>query len=672
MFWQDPVRTGQRNKVLRPMPAIPASNWKRPRNLPSLRNASALCIDLETHDPELITRGPGWARGKGHIVGLAVCADGEAAWYFPMRHETNPEENFPADEVLAWAREELTRADQPKLGANLLYDVGWLQHEGVTVAGELHDVQFAEALLSEEPRVALEILAHKYLGEGKESSVLFQWLADWFGGKPDDSQKRHMAKSPPCLAGPYAESDVTLPFRIVSRQWPRLEAEGLTDIYRMECDLIPLLVAMRFAGVPVATDRAEEARVTLLAKEQELAARLRHVAGLEVNVNAADSLARMFDKLGLPYLRTKPTSGNPKGRPSFTKDFLRTVKHPAVELVQEIRKVSKTRSTFVESYVIESNVNGYVFPQFHPLRGDESGARSGRFASSDPNYQNLPSRDEWLGPLVRGLCVPDAALGHRQWRKYDYSQIEYRFNAHFAVGQGADELRQQYSNNPETDYHEHTLDLVAPVAGWDIATPERRKHWRKPVKNVNFGLLYGMGIKHLAEGLGLNLTAAKKLFAAYHAAVPFTRETMNATMTEADELGYITTILGRRSRFELWEPGWRQPDDEERKPALPYAAALAAYGQVKRAFLHKALNRRLQGSAADLMKRAMVRAWKDGVFAATGVPRLTVHDELDFSDPQTRESEQGFAELKHVMEHCLPLRVPVLVDYDTGPTWGAC
>jgi len=674
LFWQDLPREGARGRVVRPMPPIPETKWERPRSFPSLRNASSIAFDLETYDPELITHGPGWARGKGHVVGLAVCADGERSWYFPVRHETHPEQNFDPADVFAWAAEELGREWQPKLGANLMYDVGWLAESGVTVAGELHDVQFAEALLSEEPRVALELLAQAYCGEGKDSSLLYQWLADWFGGQPGPAQKGNIYRAPPCLAGPYAQSDVELPYRILAKQWPKLEAQALTGIYRMECDLIPLLVAMRFAGVPVDTAKAEEARVVLLSKEQEFAARLRHLVGMEVNVNAADSLAKMFGKLSLPYGRTKPSKAFPQGKPSFTKDFLKTVRHPAVELVQEIRKVAKTRGTFVEGYVLNSNVNGYVFPQFHPLRGDESGARSGRFSSSDPNYQNLPARDEWLGPLVRSLCVPDAALGHTQWRKWDYSQIEYRFFAHFAVGDGADELRWKYGSEPDTDYHEHTLDLVAPVAGWDINTPERRKHWRKPVKNINFGLLYGMGIEHLAEVLGLTVKQAKALFASYHAAVPFTKTTMTATMEEAADVGFITTILGRRSRFDLWEDAaWRGPkQDDVRKPALPYDLAIRAYGSVKRAYLHKALNRRLQGSAADLMKLAMVKAWKDGVFAATGVPRLTVHDELDFSDPQTAESEQGFAELKHTMETVLPLRVPVVVDFDTGTSWGDC
>lgn len=672
-FWQDAVKArGERiDPFTRPAPPVPATKWQRPRSLPDLSAADAISFDLEGYDPELTTHGPGWARGRGNLIGVSVGTYDGAAWYIPFRHTFDPESNFEPEVVLRWLQDQLGRPHQPKVGANLLYDVGWLQQEGVRVRGKLYDVQFAEALLSEAPRVGLDELGRKYLGRGKAKDELTEWLVQWVGGYGGTDKRKFLHRAPASLVGPYAEEDVRIPLEVLSHQWPELERQGLLELFEMECGLIPLLVAMRFAGVPVDVGRAEQARDLLLGKEQELLARLRDLCGFEVNPNAGDSIARAFRHHGLPY-NTKQTKG--VERPTFDKAFLATVQHPLAELVLETRKVAKVRSTFVESYILKAHVEGYIYPQFHPLRGSDNGTRSGRFASSDPNYQNLPSRDPWLGPLVRGLCVPDAALGHTQWRRYDYSQIEYRFFAHYATGDGADGLRQQYRDNPKTDYHEHTLDLVAPVAGWDVSTPEGRKRWRKPVKNINFGLLYGMGIAHLAEVLALPVRAARGLFDQYHKAVPFTRETLRATGDEAGRLGHITTILGRRSRFDLWEPAGRHNDaddaDDGRAPALPYAAALAKYGRIRRAYLHKALNRRLQGSAADLMKRAMLRAWQDGIFAETGVPRLTVHDELDFSDPGNKDA--AFRELAHVLETAIPLRVPVLVDMEVGPSWGDC
>jgi DNA polymerase I-like protein with 3'-5' exonuclease and polymerase domains len=263
---------------------------------------------------------------------------------------------------------------------------------------------------------------------------------------------------------------------------------------------------------------------------------------------------------------------------------------------------------------------------------------------------------------VRGVFVPDA--GHDRWVKIDYSQIEYRFMIHFAVGQGSEEARSLFNAEPDTDYHEMALDLVAPAAGWDISTPALRKKHRKPIKNINFGLIYVMGVDKLSRSLGLTAKEGKALFSAYHKGVPFAKPTMDLAMEEASSTGTVKTILGRKSRFDLFEPAsW-----DSNSIALPYEKAILTYGNIRRAYTHKALNRRLQGSAADLMKKAMWKCWVDGVFDRTGVPRLTVHDELDFSDPGGKA--EAFAEMKHILETAIPLRIPVRADADAGPDWG--
>lgn len=656
-FWEDAQSTGKRNTV-RAMPPIPDTGWRPPTQFPDLSRARVISIDTETKDPELPDHGPGWARGKGHMVGVSVGVPGGGKWYFPFRHEVEAQDNLPPEAVIAWLRDTLANPHQPKVGANLSYDLGWLRHEGVEVAGELVDVQYAEALLDERAKVGLEILAQKYLGEGKDTNLLYRWCSDYYGGPVSSEQRKNIYRAPPRLVGPYAETDADLPLRLAPVLYPLLEREGMVDLFRMECELIPLMLAMRYAGVTVNLAKAEELRDTLQERSKVEAARLRDLVGFDVDINAADSLAKAFDKVGLTYGRT------PKGKPSFTKVFLTNLNHPVGDRIREIRKLDKLRGTFVESYILNSHVNGKVYGQFHPLRSDDGGTRSGRFSSSTPNLQNIPARDEELAPLVRGLFIPDE--GHRWWRKYDYSQIEYRFLAHFAVGALAEEVRRIYNENPDTDYHEMTLDLVAPVAGWDVSTKDRRKHHRRPIKNINFGLIYGMGVDKLSNDLGLTRTQGKQLFAAYHSAAPFAKATMDACSEEARLTGVITTILGRKSRFDLWEPAsWGNGDDTI---ALPYEKAILQWGNIRRAYTHKALNRRLQGSAADMMKMAMVRCWKEGIFDATGVPRLTVHDELDFSDPGGRD--EAFREMRRVLESAIKLRIPVRADCDIGPDWG--
>jgi len=656
LFWQDVDTGGSRRKFARVMPPIPDTGWTPPREFPNLSAAKVLSVDVETYDPELAEKGPGWARGKGHIVGVSIGTEDGRRWYFPMRHEVEPEMNLDPAKVLDWLRDTLSDPKQPKVGANIIYDIGWLRHEGVAVAGELVDVQYAEALLDESADVNLEALGQKYLGEGKQSSLLYDWCSQYYGGPATSIQRRNIYRAPPRLVGPYAESDADLPLRVAKAMYPHLVREGLYDLFVMECSLIPLLIEMRFQGVSVDLKAAEQLYERLLNMAREEKEKLRHLVGFEVNVNANDSLAQAFRCLGLPFNLTA------NGKPSFTKEFLKTVDHPIGEIIRSIREYEKLANTFVKSYILESHVNGKVYGQFHPLRGDGGGTRSGRFSSSNPNLQNIPARSE-LGRLLRTLFVPDP--GHVAWRKYDYSQIEFRFLVHFAEGPGADEARLRYWNDPDTDYHDMTMELIAPWAGWDLSTAEAREKYRRPTKDINFGLAYGMGVPTLAKRLGLSPREGKALFDAYHKAVPFVKALIDSCMREAQATGVITTYLGRKSRFDLWEPmDWNQ-----NTTPLPYDQAIRRWGgPIRRAYTHKALNRRLQGSAADLMKVAMLKCYQDGIFAETGVPRLTVHDELDFSDPGGKD--EAFREMKHVLETALKLRVPVRADGEIGPNWG--
>lgn len=648
LFWQDSAPA-----TTRLMPPIPDTGWKTPRDLPNLAAAHALAIDCETYDPDLQEHGPGWARGKSHIVGLAVGTDDGHRWYFPIRHTVEPQHNLDPERVLAWATVELARPTQPKVGANLIYDVGTLRAEGVRVASELFDVEFAEALLDESATVNLEDLGQRYLGQGKTSAQLYDWCRAWYGGGED--QRENIWRAPPRLVGPYAEGDVDLPFAVLDKQWQRLQAEGLLDLFRMECALIPLLVEMRFAGVAVDLAHAEQVRADLLSASIEEQAKLRSIVGFEINVNAAASIAKAFDKFGYSYEKTAT------GKPSFDKDFLAGCKNPVADAINEIRKLDKLRTTFVENYILGAHVNGKVYCSFNPLRADETGARSGRFSSNDPNLQNIPVRDKKWGKKLRSLFTVDS--GHKQWRKFDYSQIEYRFLVHFAVGKGADEARRKYIDDPATDYHAWVQQLVAPVAGWDLSTAELRKLWRFLTKNLNFGAVYGIGEVHMAELLQKPRNEAKKILADYHNALPFVRATMQDCISQIERQGYITTILGRRSRFDLWESS-----QERGSLPMPYQQALLQYGAIKRAYAYRGLNRELQGSAADLFKTAMLKCWTSGVYSYTGVPRLIVHDEKDFSDPGN--TDEAFIEMKHIMETALLLRVPVRADEERGPNWG--
>lgn len=657
LFWEDGAKNVKPQS--RPIPSIPETGWRAKAHYPSLAKAKLISIDTETWDPELNDAGPGWARGKGHIVGVSVATDDGFKGYYPIRHTVCPEQNLPAETVFAWLREELGRPTQTKAGANLLYDIGWLRQEGVLVKGPKLDAQFAEALLDEDARVALEALGQKYLREGKESSVMYEWLADAYGGKPNGSQRANIYRCPPSLVGYYAESDAELPIRILKKQWPLIVAAGLERVFSIECRLIDLLIEMRFQGVSVSMEKAEQARSKLILLENDLQSSLNNEAGFMVSVNSSKDLAKLFDQRGWEYPRTPVNQATGKGGgPSFTADFLESIadSNNIAKVIHDLRKNQKARSTFIEKYILQKSVNGKLYGVLHPLKGDSNGTVSGRFAASDPNLQNIPARDEILGPLIRGCFVPD--YGHERWRAMDYSSIEYRFLAHFAVGSGADAVRQVFAEDPFADYHDIVCNMINDATGVGIK--------RKQTKTINFGLVYGMGIPKLAAALGLSEAKGRELVDIYFGAAPYVKSTLEHYANVGARTGEARTILGRASRFNMWVPRGARG-----KVPLPYEEAVAVYGpKVERVGLHKVVNRVLQGSSADLIKKAMVDCWESGVFDETGVPRVQVHDELDWSDPGNVRPE-AWREARHIMETCIEgLKVPIRVATDLGPTWG--
>lgn len=671
MFFDDIQLVARKRATLKVPPPVTQTGWRPPSYFPNLSDAQVLSFDVETKELDF-DHGPGWARGKTSIVGFSVAAvskRGERGkWYFPLRHEVEKDWNLDPVNCFGWLRETLQTPHIPKVGANLIFDVGTLTEENIYVAGKLYDVQLAEALIDNDRKVGLDHLAQRYLGESKQTSLLYEWCARAYGGNPTPKQRENIFRAPPQLVGPYGEADADLPLRIFEAQWPILVSEGLTDLFELECNLIRLLVRMRLTGVRVDLDTAERLYKKLGAEIIRLHTQLFQMVGFNVNVNSGAEVAKAFDHCGVLYPRTEATTAHPTGQASFKKDWLKNQAHPVAELINLIRECEKMQSTFIRSYILEGNVNGRVFCQFHPLRNDEGGTVTGRFSSSDPNLQNIPIRTD-IGKEIRTAFVPD--YGHLCWEKDDYSQIEYRCLAHFAVGPGSDELRLDYIDNPDTDYHDKVYDNVAPYMGWDITDKPLRVKRRRPIKNTNFGLVYGQGQPKLQRTLNLSQAEAREFFTAYHKGAPYVKPTMAVIADEVQRWGYITTILGRRTRFNLWEP----VDNDRKQPrsGLPYEIAIREYGSnIKRAYDYRGVNYKLQGSAADVIKKAMVDCDQAGIYDVIGVPKLQVHDELDHSVIDDSPAQQeAYREMRHIMENCIPsFRLPIRVDSKRGSTWG--
>lgn len=641
---------------LRQAPLLtPTSTWKPPTELPRLSGAKRIAIDVETRDPSLSAGlGPGVRRG-GEIVGIAVGVEGGGRWYLPIRHDGGG--NLDERMVLRWARRELSAFDGEVVGANLLYDLDYLAEEGVTFPSvkRFLDVQVAEPLLDENRlEYNLDALAKDYLGEAKVEPLLREAAAAYGFGTRQKEIKQNLWRLPATYVGAYGEGDVDLPLRILRLQEKRLADEELTELFDLESRLIPLLLAMRRRGVRVDVARAEEIRARLTRERDAQLAVVRRHAGPAAELMAPESFAQALQERGLSF----PLTGKTR-KPSITRGWLKA--HEGDELVDAIqrgRRVDTIVNTFIDGHVFTHSIGGRIHCEFHQLKGDESGTIA-RFSSSSPNLQNLPARDDELGPLVRGLFVPEDG---EEWACADFSQIEYRFLVHFAIGDRADDARAMYCDDPKTDFH-------MMCAGW-LGFDPRSKGQRTRIKNLNFAKLYGGGIPKLAATFGCSIEEATQFVNTYDRVLPFVKKTGEVASRRAQQRGFIKTVLGRRQRFDLWEP----PGNHLRvHDPLPRPQALEKYGnRIVRAFTYAALNRVLQGSAADQMKKAMVDVWESGICDVLGVPLITVHDELDESVPKTAAGEEALAELVHLMENAVQLRVPVRADVKRGANWGAC
>ncbi len=667
------------------LPPTPETGWRPPKDYPNFQYAKAIGFDFEVKENEF-ERGPGWSRGKAQICGGSIdllFPDGTTyTEYRPIRHEVGKELNLPIDSTIRFWRDCL-QSTTPKFGANLIYDVGNATDENIWVQGDLYDCQFAEALLTQDDLVSLEACSSKYLKLHKETSVLYEWCAKAYGGEPTAKQRSNIYRSSPKLAGPYGEQDARLPRLNLIHQYKLLQQQGLWDLFRMECDLIPLWVMMRKIGCRVDLDAAHRMFNRLSSEIKLNERRIYDLTGKHINVNAHTELSPAYDAMGIKYPFTAPSSRNPEGQPSFTAGWLADQTDDLSPLIVETRQFYKLRDTFIGSYIFKANINGRIHGQFHPLRnegsrGEQGGTVTGRLSSSTPDLQNIPSRTK-LGKEIMKMFVADE--GHACVESGDFSQIEYRCFSHFSIGPRSEEFRQKYSSDRETDYHilaqsavKESSGIYIPRNATEVAAGNFRTG-RLTIKEINFGLLFGLGLDKMCRMAKCPLNVGKEIRKAYFTAMPHIQPSQKAFTNEAKALGYITTVLGRRYRFDLWEKVSEWDDEAKeykRTLAMPYYQAIREYGAVQRAGTHKAMAGRCQGSAADVLKYSLWKALKAGVFDVIGYPKLTVHDQLlrsviDLS-PQQEEAGRYF---NWLMENALKLRVPLLFEVGRGPNWGS-
>jgi DNA polymerase I-like protein with 3'-5' exonuclease and polymerase domains len=614
----------------------PKSEWVPPMDFPNIKDADKIAIDLETKDPNIMDKGPGWATNDGEIIGVAIAVDGWKG-YYPIRHETGF--NHDPRVVFDWLNEMLS-GEGEKIAHNATYDFGWLQAEGVKWNGRIIDTMIAAPLINENKySYSLNAVAKEYLAESKNEFLLNETAAQW-GVNP----KSEMFKIPSQYVGEYAEQDAVLCLKLWDRLKPEITQQDLQTVFDLETDLIPILMKMRKKGVRVDLEKLKKAEKTFVKKENELMKFIFDETGLKCDIWAARSIATVFDQCKIDYPKTD------KGNPSFTKSFLEFHPHPVPKAIVQARNFNKARTTFLHT-IEKYQHNGRIHANINQLRTENGGTLTGRFSYSNPNLQQIPAKDDAesdikIGSLVRGLFLPEEG---EKWGSFDYSQQEPRLVSHYAnivKLEGAEKIVKAYNEDKETDFH----TIMAEIGNIP----------RKSAKTINLGLFYGMGVGKLSDQLGIDPEEGKSLIKQYNERVPFVRQLADAVSDHANKRGAVKTFLGRRCRFELWEP-----KAFGSYKAYPLDRAKEEYGEytpLKRSGTYKALNRLIQGSAADQTKKAMIDLDKEGI-----TPMIQIHDELAISlkdDPETQKK------IIDIMENTIEMSVPSKVDVAIGNNWG--
>ena len=311
-------------------------------------------------------------------------------------------------------------------------------------------------------------------------------------------------------------------------------------------------------------------------------------------------------------------------------------------MIAQAREINKAHTTFIDS-ILRYEHKGRIHAEINQLRSQTGGTVTGRFSYQNPNLQQIPARNKDLGPKIRSLFIPEK--GHK-WGVFDYSQQEPRLVVHYASLYklpSVYDVVDAYQNDANSDFHQTVADMA------EIP--------RTQAKTINLGLFYGMCKAKLQAELGVTKDKAADLFNTYHSRVQFVKQLMDKASNRAQDRGQIRTLLGRLCRFHLWEP-----NQFGMHKALPHEDALREHGPgIRRAYTYKALNKLIQGSAADMTKKSMLELYKEGI-----VPHIQIHDELDLSI----ESQEQAKKIIEIMENAVTLAVPNKVDYESGQTWG--
>lgn len=577
-----------------------------------------LVLDTETTSIQ-----PRWAE----IVGYSFCFQPGEAYYIPVRAPATDPQIDPAI-ALSLLRPVLENPAIEKVGQNIKYDMVVLRTAGVELKGAAFDTMVADYLLDPGERThGLDDLARRYL---RHTNISIKSLIG--SGK---NQKK-MEDVPVPLITAYAAEDADVPLRLLEILEPRLAEQGLAELFSgLEIPLIEVLADLEFNGIRVDGARLRQLDGEFVTRIADLEKEIYAIAGGEFNIDSRIQLAKLlFDTLGLPI--TKRTKTGPAMDAEVLDDMAKL--HPLPAKILEYRQNTKLKSTYIDS------LQELIHPQTGRVHTSfkQDVAATGRLSSQDPNLQNIPIRTE-QGRAIRSAFLP----GPPGWRLMtaDYSQIELRVLAHFS---GDMVMKKAF----EEDRDIHT-QVASEVYGVPLA--EVTKAMRRSAKAINFGVIYGQSPFGLAKSIDISKSDAARFIDAYFAGYPGVDEFMRQTLIQCRKQGYVSTISGRRRPVS----GVRDPDSlqDKRQRNLPERIAI---------------NTVIQGSAADIIKRAMInlhRRLREAKLQAKML--LQIHDELVFEFPP-EEQEQLSKMVVEEMSGAAQLAVPLKIDVKTGLNWAEC
>ena len=617
---------------------LPKSNWIAPMGFPEglLSSTEPVAIDTETFDPLLTTKGPSWRYREGHVVGICL-ATKDSQWYYPIRHFAGG--NLPEKQVIKFFQDLLNDPNRVVYMANASYDVGWLWYTGILGNDikywpKIQDIILNEALLCEEHPMgySLDAISHRRLGRHKDETLLREASRE-FGIDP----KKDLWKLPANMVGPYGEGDARNTFDCAIEQAIHIEKEDLSRVHKLESSLISVFHAMTRNGIFMDTDKAAILNQKLKNREHLLQTEL------QIDVWSTDDCVKALELQNFVIHKTE------KGNPSITKSFLNSIAVFKDEKprnlpagILELRKINRLRSVYIES-AMEWTQHGYLYPEFLQMATDEGGARSGRVASKNPNFQQIPSRDE-IGKEIRSLyCIED---DNSLWGKFDYNSQEPRWQVHYGIQcgyDGAEEAKKSFLAGKKLYSF---MEENVPGLSYSDA------------KMLVLAKSYGMGVQSLADNVNMSRDQAQELINSFDKLVPYIGMLAARTKAVAEKKGFLKTILGRKRRFIFWEKERNGPT------VFGYANAKKRWpnANIQRAFTHKAFNALIQGTSADQTKMAMLNIWQQ-----TGkIPLSQVHDELNYEV----SSENEAMAIQCLMETAIPNTLcPFKVDYDLGKSW---